>query len=192
MTQLGTRRHHRRAVPGPSWSPGGAPPGQWGQRRLWSLGTGCGLQAPPQPDGRISRTHSGPEGCSASSAGLELPEFGISMPQRARRASQRREGRRGPGTQAALTEGPPRGPRPCLPATLPGERSRAAADRSALSRQVQDAVKCRVVDRQEEGNGDSGGSFQNGHAQLMVGLSARCPRRCLLALLRAALGSSGP
>lgn len=35
--------------------------------------------------------------------------------------------------------------------------------------QVQDAVKCRVVDRQEEGNGDSGGSFQNGHAQLMVG-----------------------
>lgn len=38
--------------------------------------------------------------------------------------------------------------------------------------QVQDAVKCRVVDRQEEGNGDSGGSFQNGHAQLMVGLTA--------------------
>lgn len=38
--------------------------------------------------------------------------------------------------------------------------------------QVQDAVKCRVVDRQEEGNGDSGGSFQNGHAQLMVGLIA--------------------
>lgn len=38
--------------------------------------------------------------------------------------------------------------------------------------QVQDAVKCRVVDRQEEGNGDSGGSFQNGHAQLMVGLGA--------------------
>ncbi|KAB0390439.1 hypothetical protein E2I00_013431, partial [Balaenoptera physalus] len=37
---------------------------------------------------------------------------------------------------------------------------------------VQDAVKCRVVDRQEEGNGDSGGSFQNGHAQLMVGLGA--------------------
>ncbi|XP_038615928.1 adhesion G protein-coupled receptor B1 isoform X4 [Tachyglossus aculeatus] len=36
------------------------------------------------------------------------------------------------------------------------------------SRQVQDAVKCRVVDRQEEGNGDSGGSFQNGHAQLMT------------------------
>lgn len=33
-------------------------------------------------------------------------------------------------------------------------------------------MKCRVVDRQEEGNGDSGGSFQNGHAQLMVGLGA--------------------
>uniref|UniRef100_A0A2K5V0W5 Adhesion G protein-coupled receptor B1 n=1 Tax=Macaca fascicularis TaxID=9541 RepID=A0A2K5V0W5_MACFA len=42
-----------------------------------------------------------------------------------------------------------------------------------LRREVQDAVKCRVVDRQEEGNGDSGGSFQNGHAQLMVGLRAR-------------------
>ncbi|XP_075437687.1 adhesion G protein-coupled receptor B1 isoform X7 [Ascaphus truei] len=37
-----------------------------------------------------------------------------------------------------------------------------------LRREVQDAVKCRVVDRQEEGNGDSGGSFQNGHAQLML------------------------
>lgn len=48
-----------------------------------------------------------------------------------------------------------------------------------LRREVQDAVKCRVVDRQEEGNGDSGGSFQNGHAQLMVGL-------------RAALGASSP
>ncbi|MBN3300840.1 AGRB1 protein, partial [Amia calva] len=36
-----------------------------------------------------------------------------------------------------------------------------------LRREVQDAVKCRAVDRQEEGNGDSGGSFQNGHAQLM-------------------------
>lgn len=34
--------------------------------------------------------------------------------------------------------------------------------------QVQEAVKCRVVDRQEDTNGDSGGSFQNGHAQLMV------------------------
>uniref|UniRef100_A0AAR2L9X5 Adhesion G protein-coupled receptor B1a n=1 Tax=Pygocentrus nattereri TaxID=42514 RepID=A0AAR2L9X5_PYGNA len=37
-----------------------------------------------------------------------------------------------------------------------------------LRREVQEAVKCRVVDRQEDGNGDSGGSFQNGHAQLMV------------------------
>ncbi|KAL0171609.1 hypothetical protein M9458_031920, partial [Cirrhinus mrigala] len=36
-----------------------------------------------------------------------------------------------------------------------------------LRREVQEAVKCRVVDRQEDGNGDSGGSFQNGHAQLM-------------------------
>uniref|UniRef100_A0A671L343 Brain-specific angiogenesis inhibitor 1-like n=1 Tax=Sinocyclocheilus anshuiensis TaxID=1608454 RepID=A0A671L343_9TELE len=33
---------------------------------------------------------------------------------------------------------------------------------------VQEAVKCRVVDRQEDGNGDSNGSFQNGHAQLMT------------------------
>ncbi|CDR00180.1 unnamed protein product, partial [Oncorhynchus mykiss] len=37
-----------------------------------------------------------------------------------------------------------------------------------LRREVQEAVKCRVVDRQEDGNGDSGGSFQNGHAQLMA------------------------
>lgn len=37
--------------------------------------------------------------------------------------------------------------------------------------QVQEAVKCRVVDRQEDTNGDSGGSFQNGHAQLMVWIS---------------------
>nr|XP_033791104.1 adhesion G protein-coupled receptor B1 isoform X2 [Geotrypetes seraphini] len=37
-----------------------------------------------------------------------------------------------------------------------------------LRREVQDAVKCRAVDRQEEGNGDSGSSFQNGHAQLMT------------------------
>uniref|UniRef100_A0A8C7X4Z9 Adhesion G protein-coupled receptor B1a n=1 Tax=Oryzias sinensis TaxID=183150 RepID=A0A8C7X4Z9_9TELE len=34
--------------------------------------------------------------------------------------------------------------------------------------QVQEAVKCRVVDRHEDTNGDSGGSFQNGHAQLMT------------------------
>uniref|UniRef100_A0A4W4HIV7 Adhesion G protein-coupled receptor B1 n=1 Tax=Electrophorus electricus TaxID=8005 RepID=A0A4W4HIV7_ELEEL len=37
-----------------------------------------------------------------------------------------------------------------------------------LRREVQEAVKCRVVDRQEDGNGDSAGSFQNGHAQLMT------------------------
>ncbi|XP_056290433.1 adhesion G protein-coupled receptor B1 isoform X3 [Pseudoliparis swirei] len=37
-----------------------------------------------------------------------------------------------------------------------------------LRREVQQAVKCRVVDRQEDVNGDSGGSFQNGHAQLMT------------------------
>ncbi|XP_068426648.1 adhesion G protein-coupled receptor B1 isoform X6 [Clinocottus analis] len=37
-----------------------------------------------------------------------------------------------------------------------------------LRREVQEAVKCRVVDRHEDANGDSGGSFQNGHAQLMT------------------------
>ncbi|XP_051577246.1 adhesion G protein-coupled receptor B1 isoform X3 [Myxocyprinus asiaticus] len=37
-----------------------------------------------------------------------------------------------------------------------------------LRREVQEAVKCRVVDHQEDGNGDSGGSIQNGHAQLMT------------------------
>uniref|UniRef100_A0A3P9P119 Adhesion G protein-coupled receptor B1 n=1 Tax=Poecilia reticulata TaxID=8081 RepID=A0A3P9P119_POERE len=37
-----------------------------------------------------------------------------------------------------------------------------------LRREVQEAIKCRVVDRQEDNNGDSGGSFQNGHAQLMT------------------------
>ncbi|XP_051922365.1 adhesion G protein-coupled receptor B1 isoform X4 [Hippocampus zosterae] len=37
-----------------------------------------------------------------------------------------------------------------------------------LRREVQEAVKCRVGDRQEDGNGDSGGSFQNGHAQLVT------------------------
>lgn len=74
---------------------------------------------------------------------------------------------------------------------------------SALPPQVQDAVKCRVVDRQEEGNGDSGGSFQNGHAQLMVGLRARglrlphlprTPAECLqaLAVPQAPLGPSSP
>ncbi|XP_053736524.1 adhesion G protein-coupled receptor B1-like isoform X2 [Synchiropus splendidus] len=37
-----------------------------------------------------------------------------------------------------------------------------------LRREVQEAVKCRVVDRQEDTNGDSGGSFQNGHAQIVT------------------------
>ncbi|XP_061675917.1 adhesion G protein-coupled receptor B1-like [Syngnathoides biaculeatus] len=37
-----------------------------------------------------------------------------------------------------------------------------------LRREVQEAVKCSVIDRQEDGNGDSGGSFQNGHAQLVT------------------------
>ncbi|XP_035284707.1 adhesion G protein-coupled receptor B1-like isoform X1 [Anguilla anguilla] len=36
-----------------------------------------------------------------------------------------------------------------------------------LRREVQDAVKCRVVDRKDDGNGDSSSSFQNGHTQLM-------------------------
>ncbi|XP_031442354.1 adhesion G protein-coupled receptor B1-like isoform X2 [Clupea harengus] len=36
-----------------------------------------------------------------------------------------------------------------------------------LRREVQDAVKCRVVDRKDDGNGDSGSSLQNGHTQLM-------------------------
>ncbi|XP_051526701.1 adhesion G protein-coupled receptor B1-like [Myxocyprinus asiaticus] len=36
-----------------------------------------------------------------------------------------------------------------------------------LRREVQDTVKCRVVDRKDDGNGDSGSSLQNGHTQLM-------------------------
>ncbi|TRY56581.1 hypothetical protein DNTS_008409, partial [Danionella cerebrum] len=36
-----------------------------------------------------------------------------------------------------------------------------------LRREVQEAVKCRVVDRKDDGNGDSGSSLQNGHPQLM-------------------------
>lgn len=48
--------------------------------------------------------------------------------------------------------------------------------------QVQEAVKCRVVDRQEDTNGDSGGSFQNGHAQLMV-----CSAICLFLPFRKVL-----
>uniref|UniRef100_A0A665WQ63 Adhesion G protein-coupled receptor B1a n=1 Tax=Echeneis naucrates TaxID=173247 RepID=A0A665WQ63_ECHNA len=57
-----------------------------------------------------------------------------------------------------------------------------------LRREVQEAVKCRVVDRQEDANGDSGGSFQNGHAQLMtdfekdVDMACRSDRFCVLLL----------
>ncbi|KAA0709864.1 Adhesion G protein-coupled receptor B1 [Triplophysa tibetana] len=36
-----------------------------------------------------------------------------------------------------------------------------------LRREVQEAVKCRVEDRKDDGNGDSGSSQQNGHTQLM-------------------------
>ncbi|XP_077053664.1 adhesion G protein-coupled receptor B1-like [Siphateles boraxobius] len=36
-----------------------------------------------------------------------------------------------------------------------------------LRREVQEAVKCRVVDRKDDGNGDSGSSLQNAHTQLM-------------------------
>uniref|UniRef100_A0A8C1BA67 Adhesion G protein-coupled receptor B1b n=1 Tax=Cyprinus carpio carpio TaxID=630221 RepID=A0A8C1BA67_CYPCA len=41
-----------------------------------------------------------------------------------------------------------------------------------LRREVQEAVKCRVVDRKDDGNGDSGSSLQNGHTQLVVSLHA--------------------
>uniref|UniRef100_A0A8C8DMA1 Adhesion G protein-coupled receptor B1b n=1 Tax=Oryzias sinensis TaxID=183150 RepID=A0A8C8DMA1_9TELE len=37
-----------------------------------------------------------------------------------------------------------------------------------LRREVQDAVKCRVVDRKDDGNGDSGSSLHNGQSQHMV------------------------
>ncbi|XP_053303461.1 adhesion G protein-coupled receptor B1 [Pleuronectes platessa] len=36
-----------------------------------------------------------------------------------------------------------------------------------LRREVQEAVKCRVVDRKDDGNGDSGSSLHNGHSQHM-------------------------
>ncbi|XP_046875286.1 adhesion G protein-coupled receptor B1 [Hypomesus transpacificus] len=36
-----------------------------------------------------------------------------------------------------------------------------------LRREVQEAVKCRVVDRKDDGNGDSGSSLQHGQAQLL-------------------------
>uniref|UniRef100_A0A4W4FL01 Adhesion G protein-coupled receptor B1b n=1 Tax=Electrophorus electricus TaxID=8005 RepID=A0A4W4FL01_ELEEL len=39
-----------------------------------------------------------------------------------------------------------------------------------LRREVQEAVKCRVVDRKDDGNGDSGSSMQNGHTQRLVSL----------------------
>uniref|UniRef100_A0A673KMI6 Brain-specific angiogenesis inhibitor 1-like n=1 Tax=Sinocyclocheilus rhinocerous TaxID=307959 RepID=A0A673KMI6_9TELE len=41
-----------------------------------------------------------------------------------------------------------------------------------LRREVQEAVKCRVVDRKDDGNGDSGNSLQNGHTQLVVSVHA--------------------
>uniref|UniRef100_A0A8C6NYF9 Adhesion G protein-coupled receptor B1b n=1 Tax=Nothobranchius furzeri TaxID=105023 RepID=A0A8C6NYF9_NOTFU len=37
-----------------------------------------------------------------------------------------------------------------------------------LRREVQEAVKCRVVDRKDDGNGDSGSSHHNGHPQHMT------------------------
>uniref|UniRef100_A0A3P9KFT4 Adhesion G protein-coupled receptor B1 n=1 Tax=Oryzias latipes TaxID=8090 RepID=A0A3P9KFT4_ORYLA len=37
-----------------------------------------------------------------------------------------------------------------------------------LRREVQDAVKCRVVDRKDDGNGDSGSSLHNGQSQHMT------------------------
>uniref|UniRef100_A0A3B4G0D2 Brain-specific angiogenesis inhibitor 1-like n=1 Tax=Pundamilia nyererei TaxID=303518 RepID=A0A3B4G0D2_9CICH len=41
-----------------------------------------------------------------------------------------------------------------------------------LRREVQEAVKCRVVDRKDDGNGDSGSSLHNGHTQHMVNFLA--------------------
>uniref|UniRef100_A0A3B5MS61 Adhesion G protein-coupled receptor B1b n=1 Tax=Xiphophorus couchianus TaxID=32473 RepID=A0A3B5MS61_9TELE len=43
-----------------------------------------------------------------------------------------------------------------------------------LRREVQEAVKCRVVDRKDDGNGDSGSSHHNGHPQHMVNILADC------------------
>uniref|UniRef100_A0A3Q4HMU7 Adhesion G protein-coupled receptor B1b n=1 Tax=Neolamprologus brichardi TaxID=32507 RepID=A0A3Q4HMU7_NEOBR len=43
-----------------------------------------------------------------------------------------------------------------------------------LRREVQEAVKCRVVDRKDDGNGDSGSSLHNGHTQHMVNFLAYC------------------
>uniref|UniRef100_A0A8D3AN70 Adhesion G protein-coupled receptor B1a n=1 Tax=Scophthalmus maximus TaxID=52904 RepID=A0A8D3AN70_SCOMX len=53
-----------------------------------------------------------------------------------------------------------------------------------LRREVQEAVKCRVVDRQEDANGDSGGSFQNGHAQLMTDFEKDVDMACRSGKLR--------
>ncbi|XP_018612435.2 adhesion G protein-coupled receptor B1 [Scleropages formosus] len=53
-----------------------------------------------------------------------------------------------------------------------------------LRREVQEAVKCRVVDRQEDGNGDSGSSFQNGHAQLMTDFEKDVDMACRTGTLK--------
>uniref|UniRef100_A0A8C7X3Z2 Adhesion G protein-coupled receptor B1a n=1 Tax=Oryzias sinensis TaxID=183150 RepID=A0A8C7X3Z2_9TELE len=56
--------------------------------------------------------------------------------------------------------------------------------------QVQEAVKCRVVDRHEDTNGDSGGSFQNGHAQLMTDFEKDVDMACRSGKLQAESFSS--
>uniref|UniRef100_A0AAV2MBT5 G-protein coupled receptors family 2 profile 2 domain-containing protein n=1 Tax=Knipowitschia caucasica TaxID=637954 RepID=A0AAV2MBT5_KNICA len=56
-----------------------------------------------------------------------------------------------------------------------------------LRREVQEAVKCRVVDRQEDANGDSGGSFQNGHAQLMTDFEKDVDMACRSGVKRTSL-----
>uniref|UniRef100_A0AAQ4PZZ8 Adhesion G protein-coupled receptor B1b n=1 Tax=Gasterosteus aculeatus aculeatus TaxID=481459 RepID=A0AAQ4PZZ8_GASAC len=43
-----------------------------------------------------------------------------------------------------------------------------------LRREVQEAVKCRVVDRKDDGSGNSGSSHHNGHSQIMVNFLAYC------------------
>uniref|UniRef100_A0A7N6A631 Adhesion G protein-coupled receptor B1a n=1 Tax=Anabas testudineus TaxID=64144 RepID=A0A7N6A631_ANATE len=59
-----------------------------------------------------------------------------------------------------------------------------------LRREVQEAVKCRVVDRQEDANGDSGGSFQNGHAQLMTDFEKDVDMACRSVQLFISIGFS--
>uniref|UniRef100_A0AAR2JE39 Adhesion G protein-coupled receptor B1b n=1 Tax=Pygocentrus nattereri TaxID=42514 RepID=A0AAR2JE39_PYGNA len=44
-----------------------------------------------------------------------------------------------------------------------------------LRREVQEAVKCRVVDRKDDGNGDSGSSLQNGHTQRLSSSEEKMP-----------------